>query len=58
MQLKKAKAMEANKIGEDKNCDATATSKLDVSAQVVYYQKDLGYSFGPLFDLLLDPHVN
>uniref|UniRef100_A0A915PGY8 BZIP domain-containing protein n=1 Tax=Meloidogyne floridensis TaxID=298350 RepID=A0A915PGY8_9BILA len=33
MQLKKAKAMEANKIGEDKNCDATATSKLDVSAQ-------------------------
>nr|CAD2164927.1 unnamed protein product [Meloidogyne enterolobii] len=33
MQLKKAKAMEANKIGEDKNCDATASSKVDVSAQ-------------------------
>ncbi|CAK5008873.1 unnamed protein product [Meloidogyne enterolobii] len=33
MQLKKIKAMEANKLREDKNCDATATSKVDVSAQ-------------------------
>ncbi|CAK5009359.1 unnamed protein product [Meloidogyne enterolobii] len=35
MQLKKIKAMEANKLREDKNCDATATSKVDVSAQTM-----------------------
>uniref|UniRef100_A0A915N622 Uncharacterized protein n=1 Tax=Meloidogyne javanica TaxID=6303 RepID=A0A915N622_MELJA len=50
MKLKKAKAMEANKIGEDKNCDATATFKVDVSAQTMNSTENeqTGAGIGPV----------